>query len=150
MNHFITTPLSTAQRIMDVNYIGTFLVSREASKLMRKGKNKRIINFTTIAAPLNLEGEASYASSKAAVEKLTIILSKELSHLGITVNAVGPSSIDTLLLAGVPQEVKTQLLQKQTIKRMGTKEDVYNIVKFFMSKKSDFITGQIIYMGGIS
>ncbi len=149
MNHFITTPVETAQRIMDVNYIGTFLVSREASKLIKKGATKRIINFTTVASPLDLEGEAAYAASKAAIEKLTRVLSKELSLNGITVNAVGPTPVETSLTAAVPKEKIEQLIDKQAIKRMGTMEDVYNIVKFFMNEKSDFITGQVIYMGGV-
>lgn len=149
MNHFITTPVETVQRIMDVNYLGTFLVSREASKLIRKGNVRRIINFTTVASPLDLDGEAVYASSKAAIEKLTRVLAKELSESKITVNAVGPTPVDTSLISAVPKEKIESLIQKQAIKRMGTVDDVYNIVKFFMSEKSDFISGQTIYMGGV-
>jgi 3-oxoacyl-[acyl-carrier protein] reductase len=149
MNHFLITPTESAQKIMDVNFMGTFLVTREATKLIKNSSNGRIINFTTVAAPLSLEGEAVYASAKAAIEKLTQVLAKELAPLKITVNAVGPSPTQTALIAGIPEEKLNALINQQAIKRMGTKEDVYNIVKFFLDPQSDFVTGQIIYMGGV-
>ncbi len=66
-----------------------FYKGREAAKIMQKNHYGRIINLTTVAVPLKLEGEASYASSKAAVVTLMHILSRELSEFGITVNAIG-------------------------------------------------------------
>lgn len=135
---------------MEVNYLGTFSMCRELSRLMRKSKNPRIINFTTIARPLNLEGEAAYASSKAAVETLTKVLAKELAQYNITVNAIGPASIKTDLIAGVPENKLNNLLTFQSIKRFGKFEDVSNVIDFFIKPESDFITGQIIYLGGVS
>ncbi|MGL6066330.1 MAG: SDR family NAD(P)-dependent oxidoreductase [Cetobacterium sp.] len=150
MNHFILTPTETAKRVMDINYFGTFNMCREVCKLMRKSENARIINFTTVAVPLNLAGEAAYASSKSAVESLTKILAKELSSYKITVNAIGPVPIKTALIAGVPNDKLDELLKQQAIKRFGEKRDVFNVVEFFIKPESDFITGQIIYLGGIS
>lgn len=150
MNHFLLTPTETVRRIMEVNYLGTFSMCRELSRLMRKSKNPRIINFTTIARPLNLEGEAAYASSKAAVETLTKVLAKELAQYNITVNAIGPASIKTDLIAGVPENKLNNLLTFQSIKRFGKFEDVSNVIDFFIKPESDFITGQIIYLGGVS
>lgn len=150
MNHFILTPLETAQKVMNVNFFGTFNMCREVSKLMKKSNNGRIINFTTVAVPLNLAGEAVYASSKAAVETLTKILAKELANYNITVNGVGPVPIPTDLIAGVPKDKLENLIEHQAIKRFGTKEDVLNIVEFYISPKSNFITGQILYLGGIN
>lgn len=150
MNHFILTPSETVKRVMDINYLGTFNMCREVCKLMRKSKNARIINFTTVAVPLNLAGEAAYASSKSAVESLTKILAKELSNYKITVNAIGPVPIKTALISGVPDNKLDELLKQQSIKRFGEKKDVMNVVEFFIKPESDFITGQIIYLGGIS
>ena len=104
MNHSLLMPLSTARNVMDTNFTGTFLLSREAAKLMQKRKFGRIINFSTVAVPFHLEGEAVYAASKAAVEELTRILAREFAELGITVNAIGPTPINTDLIRGVPQE----------------------------------------------
>ena len=150
MNHALLTPASTVNRILQTNVVGTFLFCREMSKLMRRTNNGRIINFTTIAHPLNLEGEAIYAASKAAVESLTRILARELAELKITVNAIGPTPIKTDLIRGVPQEKMNALLARQALGRMGEVRDVINVVDFYLHEESDFITGQVLYLGGIN
>ena len=150
MNHALLTPASTVTRILQTNVVGTFLFCREMSKLMRRTENGRIINFTTVAHPLNLEGEAIYAASKAAVESLTRILARELAELKITVNAIGPTPIKTDLIRGVPQEKMDALLARQAFGRMGEVRDVINAVDFYLREESDFITGQVLYLGGIN
>ena len=149
MNHALLTPASTVNRILQTNILGTFLFCREMAKLMRRRASPRIVNFTTVAHPLNLEGESIYAASKAAVESLTRILARELSEMQITVNAVGPTPIETDLIRGVPAEKMQALLARQAISRMGTVDDVINAVDFFLRPESDFITGQVIYLGGV-
>lgn len=149
MNHFLLTPLSTAQQIMSTNYLGTFLFCREAAKLMQRRKQGRIVNFTTVAVPLALAGEAAYAASKAAVISLTQVLARELAPFEITVNAVGPTPIDTDLIRHVPADKLEKLMQQQAIPRLGTLDDVANVVDFFLHPGSGFITGQVIYLGGV-
>jgi 3-oxoacyl-[acyl-carrier protein] reductase len=73
MNHSLLMPAETVKRIFDTNFMGTFLVSREAGKIMSRRKAGRIVNLTTIAVPMEVEGEAIYAASKSAVESLTRI-----------------------------------------------------------------------------
>ena len=116
---------------------------------MQRKRYGRIINFVTVAVPLNLEGEAVYASSKAAVSSLTKILAKELSSYNITVNAIGPTPIETDLILSVPGDKIKNIINQQAIKRFGTFKDTSNVIDFFINDKSDFITGQIIYLGGI-
>lgn len=149
MNHALLTPASTVNRILQTNVLGTFLFCREMAKLMRRTKKGRIINFTTVAHPLNLEGEAIYAASKAAVESLTRILARELAELRITVNAIGPTPIETDLIRGVPQAKMDALLARQAIQRLGEVRDVINAVDFYLREESNFITGQVLYLGGV-
>ena len=150
MNHILSTPASTVKNLMDTNFTGTVLFCREVAKLMmRKNTNGKIINFSTVASPLNLEGEAIYASSKAAVQKFSQVAAKEFAPFGITVNCIGPTPIQTDLIKAVPKDKIDILLNSQAIKRLGLKEDVLNVIDFFLSDKSDFITGQTLYLGGI-
>ena len=149
MNHSILTPSSTVKDLFETNYLGTFLFSRECTKLMMKQKYGRIINFSSVAVPLNLEGEMVYASSKSAIETMTKILSKEISDFNITVNLIGPTPVKTDLIKVVPKDKIEEILNKQTLKRYGTFDDVSNVIDFFISDKSSFITGQKIYLGGL-
>lgn len=150
MNHALLTPMATVRQILEINVAGTFLLCREASRLLRMTSQGRIVNLTSVAVPLRLEGEAIYAASKAAVETLTRILARELAPLGITCNAVGPTPIETDLIRGVAREKIDRLLAAQAIHRLGRMSDVINVVEFFLKPESEFITGQVIYLGGVS
>ena len=149
MNHALLTSMDTVHKIYGTNVFGTFLFCREAAKIMKKDQNGRIINFATVATPLKLEGEAIYASSKAAVESLTQVIARELSDFGITVNAVGPTPVKTDLIRSIPKEKMDALISMQVIKRYGEFMDISNVIDFFIKPESNFITGQIIYLGGI-
>jgi len=150
MNHVLLTPYSTAQKLFNTNFMGTFLMCREVAKYMIRQKDGRIINYSTVAVPLNLEGELIYSSSKAAVEQLTKVLAAEIGVSGVTVNAVGPTPISTDLIKNVPKNKIDELIKHQSIKRLGVFEDVLNVINFFVAPESNFITGQIIYLGGIN
>lgn len=149
MNHALLTPTSTIRNVLETNVLGTFLLCREAAKLLRGTPNARIVNLSTVAVPLNLAGEAIYAASKSAVETLTRVLSRELAPLGITCNAVGPTPIRTDLIRGVPKDKIDRLLASQAVPRFGEPEDVANVIDFFLRPESDFVTGQVIYLGGV-
>ena len=149
LNHSLLTPVNTVIKLYETNFLGTFLCSRQAVKLMQKNKFGRIINFSTVAVPLNLEGEAIYASTKCAVEQFTKIFAKEVAPLGITVNIIGPTPIQTDLIKAVPKIKIDELLNQQAIKRMGDFDDIINVINFYIKNESNFITGQTIYLGGV-
>lgn len=150
MNALALTPADTLSRLLQVNVVGAFSLLREVAKVMMRQKQGRIVNFSSIAAPLALEGEAAYAASKAAVESLTKVAARELADYGITVNAIGPSPIRTDLIRGVPEQKLQSLINRQPIKEFATAEDVINTVDFFLREESSRITGQIIYLCGVS
>jgi 3-oxoacyl-[acyl-carrier protein] reductase len=150
MNHILLTPACVVENIFATNVLGTFLCLREVAKVMVRQKYGRIVNFATVATPLQLEGEAIYASSKAAVAAITKVAAKELSAFNITVNAVGPTPVQTDLIKNVPKDKINALIDRQAIKRMGQLRDISNVIDFFINEKSDFVTGQTIYLGGVS
>jgi 3-oxoacyl-[acyl-carrier protein] reductase len=149
MNHSLLTPAETFDRIMTTNVRGAFLISRESAKLMRKGGYGRIVNLSSVAARMDLEGESIYAASKRAVESLTRVLSREFAAFGITVNAVGPTPIETDLIRDVPAGRIEALVRRLAIKRLGRPSDVWNVIDFLTRPESDYITGQVIYLGGV-
>lgn len=149
MNHSLLTPMKTINNVLNTNVIGTFLFIREVAKIMSFKKKGRIVNFSTVAVPMKLEGEAIYVASKAAIISLTQILAKELANFNITVNAIGPTPIETDLIKNVPKDKIDILLKNQAIAKFGTFEDISNVIDFFLKKESDFITGQTIYLGGL-
>jgi len=149
MNHSLMTPFTTAKKILETNTAGTFLFCREAAKIMRKNSYGRVVNFTSVAVPLKLEGEAVYAASKAAVISLTEILAKELADFGITINAVGPSPVDTDLIRSIPSKKIKILLSKQAIHQMSSIQDVIRVIDFYLDPKNSLITGQVIFLGGV-
>ena len=148
-NHSLLTPGTSIHNIMNTNFLGTFLFCREGARLMKKNSFGRIVNLTTVAVPLKLEGEAIYSASKAAINSLTQILGKELAEFGVTINAVGPTPIKTDLIRGIPEEKIQSLVSSLAIKRYGKVRDVINVIDFFINPESDYVTGQVIYLGGV-
>lgn len=150
MNHILLTPAASANRMLQVNVTGTMLVCRDAAKVMIRRRYGRIVNFTTIVAPIALAGEAIYAASKSAVVTFTRILAYELGQWGITCNSFGATPIMTDMIKGVPQDKIDAVVNNLAIKRLGTHADCANVCDFFINPGSDNITGQVIYLGGVT
>lgn len=150
MNPVALTPLESARSIFSTNVLGTFLMTRAAIRLLRRSTAGRIVNFTTVAVPLRLEGEALYAASKSAVEMFTKIVAREVGPFGITCNAIGPSPIRTALVAGIQSETMDRLIRQQAIPRWAELKDVTTVIDFFLQPASGMVTGQVVYLGGAS
>lgn len=148
MNAFLLTPPSAMRRLVEVNVVAPMLLTHGAARLMRRSPAGRIVNLTSIAVPLRLEGEAAYAASKAALEQFTRVVAKELGPLGVTCNAVGPSVIRTRLTEAVPAEKLERIVAAQSVARQATPADVANVIDFFLRPESALVTGQVVYLGG--
>jgi 3-oxoacyl-[acyl-carrier protein] reductase len=150
MNPMALTPFESADTMIRTNFLGTFLCTHAATRLLRHSKAGRIVNLTTVAVPLRLEGESVYAAAKSAVETFTRIVAREIADLGVTCNAVGPSPIRTQLTAGVPAATIERLIGRQAVKRWAEPADVINVIDFFLRPESAMVTGQVVYLGGVN
>lgn len=134
-------------KVINVNLRGTWLMCKEAAKIMREQKSGRIVNIAS-RAWLGNRGQSNYSSSKAGVVSLTRVLALELGKYNVLVNAVAPGLIDTPLTQKLEKDVLQKLIEAQPTKSMGAPEDIANIVAFLASEKTQFITGQTIYVDG--
>ena len=148
MNHSLLMPAETARQILEINTLGAFVVAREAARLMQRRRYGRIVSIGSVAPALRIEGEAMYAASKAALLTFSQIFAHEVGSYGITCNVVAPTPVRTDLIRSVPDDKIDRLTQRLAVKRLGTFDDVINVVEFFASPRSDYITGQVIYLGG--
>jgi len=148
-NLAMLTPFGSVLDVLRTNVGGTFVVCREAAKLMARTGGGRIVNFGSVAVALAPEGTAIYAASKAAVLTLTRVLARELGPYGITVNAVSPNPVETDLLACMPQAVLDEVFARQALGGLGTLVDVASVVDFYLAPSSGFVTGQNVYLGGV-
>jgi len=139
--------LDDFESVIDVNLKGTWLMCREAAKIMRKQNSGRIINIAS-RAWLGNPGQSNYSASKAGIIGLTRVLALELGKYNVLVNAVAPGLIDTPLTGALSDEVREKLIMAQPTKSMGMPEDVAETVAFLANEKTKFITGQTIYVDG--
>jgi NAD(P)-dependent dehydrogenase (short-subunit alcohol dehydrogenase family) len=139
--------LEDFEAVLNINLKGTWLMCREAARMMRQQTSGRIINIAS-RAWLGNAGQSNYSASKAGVVALTRVLALELGKYNVCVNAVAPGLIDTPLSQKLPKDVLQKLLDAQPTKTMGKPDDVANMVAFLASEKAQFITGQTIYVDG--
>src|ERR1035437_9092432 len=133
--------------VIDVNLRGTWLMCREAAKIMRQQKSGRIVNIAS-RAWLGNSGQSNYSASKAGIVGLTRVLALELGRYNVCVNAVAPGLIDTPLTQKLEKDVLQKLIDAQPTKATGSPEDVANAVAFLADEGTKFITGQILYVDG--
>jgi 3-oxoacyl-[acyl-carrier protein] reductase len=148
LNAFLLTPGSVAETLMRVNYLGTFHCLQAVGKVMVRQRDGLVINLTTVAVPLSLEGEAAYVASKAAVEALTKVAAKELSTQGVLVIALGLGPVDTRLTRAVPKDALAKI--NGAIGRpQGTA--MAEAVEFILSRlrDPDLKSGSVEYLGTV-
>ncbi len=130
-----------------VNLKGSINTMREAAKRLRDGG--RIVNFSTSVVGLKLESYGIYAATKAAIEALTGILSKEMRGRNITVNAVAPGPTATaLFLNGKSPELIEHMSKMNPLERLGTPEDIANTVAFLAGPDGGWVNGQVLRANG--
>jgi 3-oxoacyl-[acyl-carrier protein] reductase len=138
---------ATFDRHIAVNLKGSFNGMREAAKRLRSGG--RIINFSTSVIGLRLEGYGVYGATKAAIEAMTQILSKEMRGRSITVNAVAPGPTATeLFLKGKSEQLIDHMAKLNPLERLGTPEDIAGAVSFLAGPDGAWVNGQVLRANG--
>ena len=148
LSPFLLTSFNSAKATIEVNFMGTFIMSREAAKIMMHNSHGRIVNFGSMATRLEEKGETIYTASKAAIVSMTRIMAKELQGHGITCNVVAPSAIKTDLTDSINSKELEKVLQRNAITEYGEMRDVSNMIDWLIAPESSAITGQVIYLGG--
>ena len=134
--------------VMNINLKGCFNGIKSVARPMIKNKAGRIINITSVIGQIGNAGQSNYAASKAGIMGLTKSMAKELGSRNITVNAVAPGYITTNMTNELNDEVKEQLKSSIPLGRLGTPDDVANLVCFLASDEAGYITGQTFNVDG--
>ncbi len=148
---FLETSLDSFRRVIGVNLVGPFLATQRAARSMiEAGTGGSIVNMSSINAQVAIPSIAAYCASKGGLAQLTRASALALAPHGIRVNAVGPGSIDTAMLAAVNADpAALQMVMSRTpLKRLGTPEEIGEVVAFLVSEKASYITGETIYVDG--
>ncbi len=136
---------------LDNNLKSSFLMCKEAAPIMKKNKRGKIINISSIAGIIGRIGGAHYAASKGGLIGFTKTIAKELGPSNIQVNAIAPAITDTDLSRKVSAEYSIffkKVAQGTPLGRIASPNDIAKTILFFSSSLSDFITGQVLIVGG--
>lgn len=136
------------EQVIDVNLSGMFYCLKAVTKPMLKQRSGKIVFITSIIGVTGNAGQANYAASKAGVIGLMKSAAQEFASRGILVNAVAPGFIQTDMTENLPEKVKTAILEKVPLHRMGRPEEVAEAVRFLVSDRASYLTGQVIHING--
>ena len=134
--------------VLDTNLKGAFNMIRHLARGMVKQRSGKIINITSVSGVLGNAGQSNYAASKAGLIGLTKSVARELAGRGINVNAVAPGFIDTDMTRSMTEDAKKALNSMIPMGKMGSTEDIADLVLFLAGDHSDYITGQVICVDG--
>ena len=139
------------QKVIDVNLTGSFAALQRAAKgMVAQGIEGAIVNMSSVNAVMAIPSIVAYCASKGGIKQVTKAASLALAPHNIRVNAVGPGSIDTEMLAGVNEnpEAMARVMMRTPLKRIGSPQEVADAVAFLASDKASYITGETIYIDG--
>ncbi|MFQ3682065.1 3-oxoacyl-[acyl-carrier-protein] reductase [Roseiflexus sp.] len=134
--------------VIDTNLRGVYLCTKAALRPMTKARSGRIINITSVVGLIGNAGQSNYAAAKAGIIGFTRAVAREMASRSITVNAVAPGYIETELTAGLGDQVRSAILEAIPLGRLGTPQDVANLVCFLASDAAAYITGQTLTVDG--
>jgi 3-oxoacyl-[acyl-carrier protein] reductase len=134
--------------VIATNLTGTFNITKALIKNMIKNRYGRVINISSVSGLMGNPGQVNYSSAKAGLSGFTKSLAKEVGSRGITVNSVAPGFIETDMTAYLDDNAKTKLIEDIPLKRLGSVQDISDLVIFLSSEDASYITGQTISVDG--
>ena len=134
--------------VLDTNLKGTFLVTRAALKPMIKQRRGKIVNITSVIGLIANPGQANYSASKAGIIGFTRTIAKEVASRNIQANCVAPGFIETAMTDALSQEQRDNIIKEIPANRLGSPQDIANVVAFLCSPSASYITGQTITVDG--
>ena len=134
--------------VIGVNLKGTFNMIKHTYKHFMKKRYGRIVSTSSVVGIMGNAGQANYSASKAGIIGMTKSVAKELAGRGVTVNAVAPGYIGTDMTNALSDKVKDAMKAQIPAKRIGTPEDVANVVAFLCSDDAAYVTGEVIKVDG--
>lgn len=139
------------REVIDVNLIGTFLMTKEVIPYMLRRRSGSIINISSIVGIFGNKGQTNYSASKAGIIGFSKSLAKEVASRNIRVNVIAPGFIETDMTDGLPDEIKEKILKNIPLGRFGKPKEVSHLVTFLASDESSYMTGQVFLIdGGLS
>jgi len=139
------------REVIDVNLIGTFLMTKEVIPHMLRRRSGSIINISSIVGIFGNKGQTNYSASKAGIIGFSKSLAKEVASRNIRVNVIAPGFIETDMTDGLPDEIKEKILKNIPLGRFGKPKEVSHLVTFLASDESSYMTGQVFLIdGGLS
>ena len=148
MNLALTTPPESVQKTVGTNLLGTIYTNQCFAPLIIRAGGGSVINFSTIAVSIGLEGEAVYVASKAGVEAFSRTFAREMSGFNVRVNCIAPGPIQTDLTAGLKQAQLDRIINHQVIRKAFERETVADIVDLLLDDRAASISGQVLHVGG--
>jgi 3-oxoacyl-[acyl-carrier protein] reductase len=134
--------------VLNVNLKGTYNCTKAFVRSMTKERWGRIVNVASIIGVIGNAGQSNYAASKAGIIGFTKSVAKEFASRQITANAIAPGFIDTPMTQVLPEKVRTALLERIPLGRLGTATDVAGIARFLCSEEASYVTGQVLHCDG--
>ena len=142
-----TAKVTDLDSVLALNVRGTWLLTKRIARQMSRKKHGRIINVSSVVGSTGNPYQSVYGMTKAAIDNLTKTLSVELAPFGILVNSVAPGFIDTKMTRDLPEKAKSAFLDRIPLKRMGTPEEVADVVEF-LATRGAYVTGTVIHVNG--
>ncbi len=148
---FLSYDIETFDRVMNINLRGVFVaIQRAARTMVDRGIEGAIVNMSSINAQVAIPAIPAYCASKGGIQQLTKVAALALAGNNIRVNAVGPGSIDTEMMASVNANpaAMEMVMSRTPLKRIGSPREIADVVAFLASKKASYVTGETIFVDG--